>query len=223
MQRKYIYAIVIWLTIILVTTEYYFNFNVYNKNISENELSEKFDETYGEIQKNIELNSTMTIKNIQNDDKNISYIYKIEIDDVVGAKRILLNNKEKFIVFTANGEAQILLNSNESITIYDLPENTKFSVEQINELADTYITKINNEEKSSITGSTSIETNLEFENNVIVKEPIKEEQEEVKEEIKKEEQDNPVTEDSIKMTFILVITLLVIVILLKNIKIKRFE
>jgi len=90
-------------------------------------------------------------------------------------------------------------------------------------LADTYITKINNEEKSSITGNTSIETNLEFENNVIVKEPIKEEQEEVKEEIKKEEQDNPVTEDSIKMTFILVITLLVIVILLKNIKIKRFE
>jgi len=65
----------------------------------------------------------MTIKNIQNDDKNISYIYKIEIDDVVGAKIILLNNKEKFIVFTANGEAQILLNSNESITSKELQNN----------------------------------------------------------------------------------------------------
>lgn len=231
MQRKYIYAIVIWLTIILVATEHYFNFN--DKNSVASEVQEKYEESSEEVQKNIDSNSSLTIKNTQNDNKKISYIYKIKIDGVAGAKKASLNNKEKYIVFTANGEIQLVLNSNESITIYDLPDYAEYSVEQINELEDYYITKVNNEETRIITGKTTYDANISFNNTPnVVETPIEEipidekipAKEEIKEEEpKNEEQKNPVTADFVNIIIVSSVILLTLLIILKNIKVRRFE
>lgn len=199
--------IVIVLTFLLVSIEQYLGIN---DNATAVE-SEYYLENQEDAFNNIETVSSLVISNIQDDEEFITYTYKISVKDASGSYRYSRNNQEGYIVFSANGEAQILLNSNESYTIYDLPTNAIYEIVQNNNISDKYITTANGEDSITATGLISSESKAVFDNKKIIEEtPIV------------EEKPNPVTADYIIIPLIISIIFGIALVIAKKIKFKRF-
>lgn len=212
MQRKYIYIIVIWLTILLVATQEFLNMDS-SKNAAADSVMYT-DENYDESFNTATIYSPLEIKNLQNDDKSLLYTYKIKIEGISGAYRYEKNEKEGYMVFSANGEAQFILSSNDTYTIYDLPNEAVYSIEQTNIVSNEYTTTTNDENTTTATGIISLDNKVVFDNKTIIKE-IEEEPE--------EEKKNPITSDYIVLVTLLFILGLISLIIISSIKIKRFE
>ncbi len=212
MQRKYIYIIVIWLTILLVATQEFLDLNSSGKAIVDS--ANQIEENYDGVLNTVTIYSQLIIKNFQNDDKNFLYTYKIKVDDASGAYKYTKNNTEGYIVFSANGEAQFILNSNESLIIHELPNESAYTIEQTSTNSKDYMTTINDETSTIAKGNISLDNTVTFENKTTIKEV---------EENPIEDKKNPVTADNIIKFIVLLLSLLVFTILLSKIKIRRFE
>lgn len=205
MQRKYIYILVVILTITLVITQDlimpYFKKNTSVK--EETPLKE-----INESKKEFDIQTDLTITNYQNDDNVIVYSYKIIIEGAKGAYKYLKNEQENYLVFTAIGEAELTLQSNESITIYDLPDDAAYKIEQITNVLDKYTTTIAGIQTTKYEGTLLSENNIEFKNNLQKdKVPNK----------------NPITNDNLILAVIAFIYCILLLIASKKIKIQRFE
>lgn len=207
MSRKIVYIVVFITTIALVVyNDYQQNSNL-NDDLDSNETRElNIAESYNSS----ELPTSLTIQNYQNDEEEITYTYTLKINDIEGAYRYKYNDKESYLVFSAKGESQITLKSNESLTIYDLPVNTNYLIEQINDVSDTYTTTTNNENKTSNEGTISYETIVTFDNKTILS--------------KEEPSKNPFTSSKPITIFVIMCFIsLVIYTIIHKIKITRFE
>lgn len=207
MSRKIVYIVVFITTIALVVYNDYQQNSTLNDALDSNETRElNIAESYNSS----ELPTSLIIQNYQNDEEEITYTYTLKINDIEGAYRYKYNDKESYLVFSAKGESQITLKSNESLTIYDLPVNTNYLIEQINDVSDTYTTTTNNENKTSNEGTISYETIVTFDNKTILS--------------KEESSKNPFTSSKpITIFVIMCIISLVIYTIIHKIKITRFE
>ena len=207
MSRKIVYIVVFITTIALVVYNDYQQNSTLNDAIDSNETRElNIAESYNSS----ELPTSLTIQNYQNDEEEITYTYTLKINDIEGAYRYKYNDKESYLVFSAKGESQITLKSNESLTIYDLPVNTNYLIEQINDVSDTYTTTTNNESKTSNEGTISYETIVTFDNKTILS--------------KEEPSENPFTSSKPITIFVIMCFIsLVIYTIIHKIKITRFE
>ncbi|MGN1372283.1 MAG: hypothetical protein ACI4XM_08425 [Candidatus Coprovivens sp.] len=204
MQRKIIYIIVFIVTIALVIVDSYIDFNS-KKNNNATVLQEELDDTY----KSADIKSNLVIKNLQNDDQELVYTYLLKIDNVVGAQLTIYKGIESYIIFAANGEVEITIDSNETLTVVDLPQGSNYSIEQITDVSDKYNTTINKEEKTKYEGTLEEENIVEFNNETLKNEkPIKK---------------NPTTSDkNSSMIIVLIYSAILITIALK-LKVKKFE
>lgn len=207
MSRKIVYIVVFITTIALVVYNDYQQNSTLNDVLDSNETRElNIAESYNSS----ELPTSLTIQNYQNDEEEITYTYTLKINDIEGAYRYKYNDKESYLVFSAKGESQITLKSNESLTIYDLPVNTNYLIEQINDVSDTYTTTTNNENKTSNEGTISYETIVTFDNKTILS--------------KEEPSENPFTSSKPITIFVIMCFIsLVIYTIIHKIKITRFE
>lgn len=207
MSRKIVYIVVFITTIALVVYNDYQQNSTLNDALDSNETRElNIAESYDSS----ELPTSLTIQNYQNDEEEITYTYTLKINDIEGAYRYKYNDKESYLVFSAKGESQITLKSNESLTIYDLPVNTNYLIEQINDVSDTYTTTTNNENKTSNEGTISYETIVTFDNKTILS--------------KEEPSENPFTSSKPITIFVIMCFIsLVIYTIIHKIKITRFE
>lgn len=207
MQRKYIYIVVVIFTVALIIADHYIGL----KN-NEPTTKEEFNiEDLEEPIKQAELKSPLVIKNFQNDKEKVAYTYKIKITNLAGAHKYTYNDEEGYIIFAANGEAEVSLYSNESITIYDIPQEYKYKIEQVTDVSDKYTTTIDSEKRTIIKGTIKEENLIEFENETIIKkeEPVKK---------------NPTTTDNnFFLALFVFIYSTVVFIVATNIKVKRFE
>ncbi len=249
MNRKYIYILVIMLTFALVSGSYYSDLKQAEKASSAIvDIEEPEEDAY----KGVEVSSPLLIKNTQNDNRKLSYLYKINIENAVGSYRYIQNSEEKYLVFNAIGEASIYLKSNESITIYNLPLEAKYKVEQTTDVSEYYKTTINNKETKIAEGTLSLNNSIEFKNNTLsgtgtspvkptepskeeVKPNDKEENKEPEQEIKPEqkpEEDkedeiivdkNPVTGDLSSLAILCFVFSTIVLVLVKSVKVRRFE
>ena len=207
MSRKIVYIVVFITTIALVVYNDYQQNSTLNDALDSNETRElNIAESYNSS----ELPTSLTIQNYQNDEEEITYTYTLKINDIEGAYRYKYNDKESYLVFSAKGESQITLKSNESLTIYDLPVNTNYLIEQINDVSDTYTTTTNNENKTSNEGTISYETIVTFDNKTILS--------------KEEPSENPFTSSKPITIFVIMCFIsLVIYTIIHKIKLTRFE
>lgn len=204
MQRKIIYIIVFIVTIALVIADSYIDFNS-KQNNNATILQEELDDTY----KSADIKSNLVIKNLQNDEQELVYTYLLKIDNVVGAQLTIYKGIESYIIFAANGEVEITIDSNQTLTIVDLPQGSNYSIEQITDVSDKYNTTINKEEKTKYEGTLEEENIVEFNNETLKNEkPIKK---------------NPTTSDkNSSMIIVLIYSAILITIALK-LKVKKFE
>ncbi len=219
MKRKYVYIIAIVLSLIYVGSEHYLNLSIEKstnleqlesqKYLQSSDFEEELNTNIATDYKAIEPQVSLTITNIQNDKTNIEYKYYIKLNDVSGAYRISRRNEEKYLLFSSTGEVEITLNSNETITIYDLPGGTSYQIEQKGGNSSKYTIKANNIIGTKTNGILSKNTKITFENKI----PIKE----------KEETSNPYTADIYTLAIILFVITTIIFISIRQIKIKRFE
>ena len=208
MSRKFIYLVVIITTIGLVLYSDYHQKEIINNSLSNKDENSEIVIT--DSYNSLEIPSSLTIKNFQNDDEEIIYTYQLSLSDISGAYLYEYNDKENYLVFSANGQAQITLKSNESITIYDLPNNTNYKITQVNDLSNKYTTTANNENKTSLEGTISYDTTITFENKTIVD--------------KTESTKNPYTYSKPIIIFIIMCVLSISIYkIIKNINIKRYE
>ena len=226
MQRKYIYILVILITIILNVSDYYYQENL-KKEGNPDQIANEFN-NYNEAA----ILYPLTIVNIQNDNNAQVYTYKLKIDEVRGAYRYTKNGEENYMLFAANGEASITLKSNESVTIYDLPNDTNYVITQ--QLNNKYKTYINSVEMNVIEGVITIENNITF-NNIAIEftpsnpqeKPDESEEEnkpnETEQEENKKPSKNPYTNDFIIAYFIILVISLVSLVIYSKIKVKKFE
>lgn len=248
MQRKYIYVIVILLTVIFCSTKYYLVDLSSTPVVVQNE-TKKQDTSLDDIYYEAAIKSPLIIKNLQNDDNEITYKYSIKINNISGTYKGTINNQDTYIIFSANGESEFTLKSNETLIIYDVPNELEYTIEQLTNVDDKYTTKANDLESNTATGTIYLETNIIFENNTKLpnEEPKDDSDDKPSEDIKnpdiddKEEdknekpnspednnnnqdnKDNPVTSDKIPLIVIFAIAILLVIINLKGTKIKRFE
>lgn len=244
MDRKFIYVIVILLSITLVVADYYMNRSLesveYLKLVDDdvaNGLSVD-DELELTSNENVPLVS-FTLTNKQSDNKNLEYTYEIKIDNLMGTQKYTkADGKTYYQVFTANGETTLTLNSNESITFTEIPINSNYTITQTT--VDKYKTYIGEDEKNTISGVVTKDSTLTF-NNVLSTSstpltptptepstPITPEKPTTPEEPTKpneptEDKKNPTTSDSIKGAFVLLIVLSILLIISLTIKVKRFD
>ena len=207
MKRTSIYILAIIFTIAFAITQSNFEVEHFSNNNLDN--LNYIEEEYKEI----DITYPLEIKNYQNDNNKLEYIYKLKITGISGAYKYKYKDKESYMVFTANGESQITLESNESITIYDLPENAEYEIEQITNVSDTYKTQIDGEYKTKITGTITQNTSIvEFDNQAL------------KENIKPNHKvENPYTKDSYYFIILIACFALIIVSISKKYKMKRFD
>lgn len=242
MDRKFIYVIVILLSITLVVADYYMNRSLesveYLKLVDDNvtnglSVDDELELTSNE---NVPLVS-FTLTNKQSDNKNNEYTYEIKIDNLMGTQKYTkADGKTYYQVFTANGETTLTLKSNESITFTEIPINSNYTITQTT--VDKYKTYIGEDEKNTISGVVTKDSTLTF-NNVLStsstpvtptepttpEKPTTPTKPTTPEEPTKPSEDkkNPTTSDSIKGAFILLIVLSVLLIISLRIKVKRFE
>lgn len=204
MQRKYIYLLVIFLTIVLVVYNHFVGLSSKKPSVELNNSP-----TIEETQKNTEVKYNLQIDNFQNDEQDIIYSYKITIPEISGAYKYSKNNEESYLIFAANGEAEITLNSNSSLTIYDLPEGIKYKIEQITDVSEKYTTKVDEKESAIVEGTISETNNIKFSNETIIsEEPVKK---------------NPFTSDNHYLALFVFVYAIIITIIATRIKVKRFE
>lgn len=253
MQRKYIYIIIILLTVIFCSTKYYLidlsGTPVIIQSESKNQDS-NIDDTYIEAI----IKSPVVIKNLQNDDNEINYKYSIKISNLSGAYKCTIGSQDTYLIFSANGKSEFTLKSNEKLTIYDVPNELEYTIEQLTNVDDTYTTKANDVISHIATGTIYLETNIIFENNTKIpneeiekpgtrpenkpsedskkpekddnnkeENPIKPNSPETTDKNDNDNDDNPVTSDKIPFIAILTIAILLVIINIKSTKIKRFE
>lgn len=248
MERKYIYIIVILLTVIFCSTKYYLVDLSSTPIIVESE-SKNQDSTLDDNILEATIKSPLIIKNLQNDDNEIDYKYSIKINNLSGTYKCTIGSQDTYLIFSANGESEFTLKSNETLTIYDIPNELEYKVEQLTNVDDSYTTKANDLVSRIATGTTYLETNIIFENNTKLPNEDLEKPEpkpEVepsedsknpeiddnkdnqpenndKNEDNKDDDNNPVTSDKIPLIVILSIAILLVIINIKGTKIKRFE
>lgn len=218
MKRKFIYIIAIILSVVYVGSEYYIDLSIENTTSlndldQERYLDTKDIDSYLNDENNylaIESLVDLTLNNIQNDKEIKTYTYKITINNVYGAYRYTLNKEEKYLIFSANGEAELSLKSNETVIIYDLPQNESYTIEQIGGDTTKYTIKANNVVGTTTKGKLDTKNVITFENKTQVKEHNK-------------NPENPYTADIYTLAIILFIITTIIFLSIKHIKIKRFE
>lgn len=204
MQRKYIYLLVIFLTIVLVVYNHFVGLSSKKTSVELNNSP-----TIEETQKNTEVKYNLQIDNFQNDEQDIIYSYKITIPEISGAYKYSKNNEESYLIFAANGEAEITLNSNSSLIIYELPEGIKYKIEQITDVSEKYTTKVDEKESAIVEGTISETNNIKFSNETIIsEEPVKK---------------NPFTSDNHYLALFVFVYAIIITIIATRIKVKRFE
>lgn len=207
-NRKHIYIITLFIIVaISITTSHIELDHRENQLLNTQQNVEQYDDY-----KEIDILYPLEIRNYQNDNKVIEYTYKIKIKDISGAYKYKYKDKESYMVFTANGESQFVLDSNESIIIYDLPENVEYEIEQTTNVSDNYTTKVDKEYKTIIKGNVTASSQVAFDN------------ETKKPETKPEHQEkNPYTKDSYYFIVIIASFALILGMIGKNYKIKRFD
>lgn len=207
-NRKHIYIIALFIIVaISITTSHIELDHRENQLLNTQPNVEQYDDY-----KEIDILYPLEIRNYQNDNKVIEYTYKIKIKDISGAYKYKYKDKESYMVFTANGESQFILDSNESIIIYDLPENAEYEIEQTTNVSDNYTTKVDKEYKTIIKGNVTASSQVAFDN------------ETKKPETKPEHQEkNPYTKDSYYFIVIIASFALILGMIGKNYKIKRFD
>lgn len=166
MSRKIVYFLVIVTTIVLVLYSDYAEKEAINNSLSNN--NENREINLSDSYNSVEIPSSLTIQNYQNDEEEIIYTYQLVFNDISGAYRYRYNNQENYLVFTANGQAQITLKSNESLTIYELPNNTNYTIKQVNDVSEKYTTTVNNENQNQIEGTISYDTTITFTNKTLI-------------------------------------------------------
>ena len=142
----------------------------------------------------------LTIVNEQNDSKQNTYTYEINISEISGSYKYTLNNKTSYLTFDANGNATITLNPNEIITIYELPDSQYKITQNIN---NNYVTYINNNKTHSITSNISKTNKVTFSNKII-------------------NVTSPTTSTIPLNTITLITIILLILLILTKLKIKRY-
>lgn len=207
-NRKHIYIIALFIIVaISITTSHIELDHRENQLLNTQQNVEQYDDY-----KEIDILYPLEIRNYQNDNKVIEYTYKIKIKDISGAYKYKYKDKESYMVFTANGESQFVLDSNESIIIYDLPENVEYEIEQTTNVSDNYTTKVDKEYKTIIKGNVTASSQVAFDN------------ETKKPKTKPEHQEkNPYTKDSYYFIVIIALFALILGMIGKNYKIKRFD
>lgn len=208
LNRKYIYIIALFIIIAISITTGHIELDHRENKLSNTQTNiEQYDDY-----KEIDILYPLEIRNYQNDNKLIEYTYKIKIKDISGAYKYKYKDKESYMVFTANGESQFILESNESIIIYDLPENVEYEIEQTTNVSDNYTTKIDKEYKTTTKGNVTANAQVAFDN------------ETKKVETKPEHQENnPYTKDSYYFIVIIASFALILGMIGKNYKFKRFD
>lgn len=242
MKRTYIYIIVFLLTIIISVSDYYVDLSLNAGDTTELENLEAtnnlapnlFDDTEEERPDALysaELKTQLTVTNYQNDDEKLNYTYYLRIETIYGTHKYKKGDKEGYLVFSANGETLFELSSNESITIYDVPNDVEYTIEQRTKALDKYTTKINDALTQKAYGTVRGLTNIVVENNIVtpyekpgVNKPEENKPEENKPtEEKPVENKNPVTGDNFYFLLILLATTIGFLFTLAKIKVRRFE
>ena len=207
-NRKHIYIIALFIIVaISITTSHIELDHRENQLLNTQPNVEQYDDY-----KEIDVLYPLEIRNYQNDNKVIEYTYKIKIKDISGAYKYKYKDKESYMVFTANGESQFVLDSNESIIIYDLPENVEYEIEQTTNVSDNYTTKVDKEYKTIIKGNVTASSQVAFDNETKKPETNPEHQE-----------TNPYTKYSYYFILIIASFALILGMIGKNYKIKRFD
>lgn len=142
----------------------------------------------------------LTIINIQEDNTENTYTYKLNIYNATGAYQYNYENKESYIVFDAAGSTTFTLKNNEKITIKNLPDSS-YKIEQ--EENNNYETYINDKKTFLFYGNTKENNEINFHN-------------------KNKNITNPNTTD--RKTNILIISciLIIFILILKTKKIKKY-
>ena len=146
----------------------------------------------------------VTLKNSNIKIVILEYEYKIKIDGMVGKIKGKYKNNDQEIVFNENNEAIINIKSNEEFILYDIPVNTKYTIEQ--NLIHNYKTLSSGESTNIFNGTVKDENIVEFKNisSIVVT--------------------NPNTADSNVIVFILCdILVFMAFIVLKKTKVQRYE
>ena len=235
MDRKFIYMIVILLSITLVIADYYMNRSLesveYLNLIDEENVSNGLSVDDTNLEAYLEEATplvTLTITNKQSDNNKLEYEYTIKIDTVSGAhKYIKADGTDDYQVFAANGETIMTLKSNETITFTDIPVNSNYTITQ--KEVGNYKVYINDAETSTITGVISKDSSITF-NNVsntlpapVEPEPEPEEPTKPTPDEPSSEKENPTTSDYIVPAFIALGILSTLLIISLRLKVKRFD
>ena len=151
-------------------------------------------------------NSNIKIVNIQSEETPVilEYEYKIKIDGIVGKIKCKYKNNDQELVFNENNEAIVNIKSNEEFILYDIPVNTKYTIEQ--NLIHNYKTLSSGESTNIFNGTVKDENIVEFKNisSIVVT--------------------NPNTADNNVIVFILCdILVFMTFIVLKKTKVQRYE
>ncbi len=209
MKRSFIYILVVVATIGFVLAKYYleqdlanvpadFDYNT-GKYIEENP-----DGSFKEIMDSEATPATMVIQNKENDTNKTKYDYVLKISDISGSYKCKKNNEEFYIIFDATGKTTFSLLANETMTIYNVPLEANYSLEQLENK--NYKTKIGDKE-------TNISEGTIFEDNTIVFNNIN----------KSSKQYSPDTKDGIKIMFYTLCLSFMIMIILLRLKVERYE
>jgi len=206
-NRKHIYILIIFFTIGICITRQQLELDNTTPlpNMDSQNKIEEYDE-YNEL----EITYPLEIRNYQNDNNSFEYTYKLKIKGISGTYKYKYKDRENYMVFTANGEAKIVLDSNESIIIYDIPDNYEYEIEQITDVSDKYTTKIDNEKSNKVTGTITSNSMVAFDN------------ETKKEIVSPEKEENPYTVDKHYLIILMSTLALMLIILARAVKIKRF-
>lgn len=236
MQRKYIYTLVIILSLIASISNYYIDINMNLQTAPDLETANKIESNYNHNEDmptdaiyTSSLKSPLVIVNNQNNDEVIEYTYHLKINNVRGSHPYSKGAKTGYIVFSANGETTFTLKSNERLTIYDIPNEVDYNIEQVTDVSKNYTTKINDKIGTSTIGSIGAETYIIFDNNtinddvVLQETPVQPETSKPIEEPKPNINNNPVTADSVYWLVIVLMLATGVLFVLSKLKIKRYQ
>lgn len=166
MKRSFIYVLVIFTAIGLVLGKYFIQKDLENVPMDINGLdnTKHIEEQEGEeeITGVDNVNSTFTITNKENDTYKTEYNYVLKINEISGSYKIKKNKEESYLIFDASGTAKFTLRANDVLTIYGIPINSTYRLEQ--SANKNYKTKIGDEVTTISEGTTFVDTNIVFNN-----------------------------------------------------------
>ncbi|MBR4694404.1 MAG: hypothetical protein IKP07_06275 [Bacilli bacterium] len=209
MKRSFIYILVIVLTIGFVLSKYYIQNDLENVPI---EAIEEFEsgkyiqddlDTFKEIIDSESIKSSLTIENKQNDTEKVKYDYVLKVSETKGSYLYKIGDDESYLIFDATGTAKFNLFSNETITIYNLPLDSTYKVEQVEN--SKYKTKVGDETTLVGEGNIFIDSKVTF-NNISIS----------------SKEYTPDTADGIKLIMMLLIIASLSIMFLTRLKVQRF-